>query len=75
MGRHGECWEGESVDPSVATDAVVKIMRMGSELAAEDRVNVVFFGNLENYLAHSGAAAVFRTPDGVYNKGPARIIT
>lgn len=63
------------MSPTVEIDALAKlIMRMGSELTAEDRIDVVSC-KLEKYFADSGAAAVFRTPDGVYKKWPACVIT
>lgn len=74
LARHGECWDGDSMDPAVATAEMAKVMRMGNEPTAEDRADAVL-GSMETYFENRSAEAVFRDPDGSYKRGPARVIT
>eukprot|EP00903_Cladosiphon_okamuranus_P017345 g15980.t1 len=74
LARHGECGEGDSMDTSVAADAVAKLMRMGSENTAEDRTDAII-ARMETFFENRSAESVFRERDGSYKRGPARVIT
>eukprot|EP00903_Cladosiphon_okamuranus_P005945 g5874.t1 len=74
LARHGECGAGDSMDPSVATANVTKLVRMGSENTAEDRADAII-PLLETFFENRSAESVFREPDGSYKRGPARVIT
>ena len=41
LARHGKCWTGGSMDPSIASTKMAKVMQMRHEATAEDRVDVV----------------------------------
>eukprot|EP00903_Cladosiphon_okamuranus_P021853 g20089.t1 len=74
LARHGKCGAGDSMDPSVATATVTKLVHMGSENTAEDRTDAII-ARLETFFENRSAESVFREPDGSYKRGPARVIT
>eukprot|EP00903_Cladosiphon_okamuranus_P012284 g11520.t1 len=74
LARHGECGAGNSLDPSVATATVTKLVRMGSENPAENRTDAII-ARLKTFFENRSAESVFREPDGSYKRGPARVIT
>ena len=46
LAKHAECWEGDRMDPAVALAAVTRLVTMGSEPTALERVDGVM-GELE----------------------------
>ena len=49
LAKHGECWTGDVVDPAVASAAVGKLMKMGGEATARDRLDNVLC-RMEKYF-------------------------
>ena len=74
LGRHGGCWDDCAADPSKVAPEVARILTMGNEPEAMDRVDAVF-GKLEEYFATGPAEKLFRDDQGCYRKGPASMIT
>ena len=46
LSKHAECWTGDAVDPSVAYATVTRLMAMGPERTAGDRLDAIM-GRLE----------------------------
>eukprot|EP00903_Cladosiphon_okamuranus_P015275 g14116.t1 len=74
LARHGQCWTGDSMDPSDASTKMAKVMRMGHEVTAEDRVDAVM-ARMEKFFQDRSAETFFLNPDGSFKRGPARVIT
>eukprot|EP00752_Nemacystus_decipiens_P017208 g15417.t1 len=72
--KYGECWTDAVIDPAAASAAVGKLMKMGSEATARDRLDNVMC-RMEKYFDNPSAAAVFRNRSGTYESGPACVIT
>ena len=72
LARHGECWTGEDVDPTVT--AVERLLAMGSEPTAVDRIDAIK-GRMEDYLENPAVEKAFRDSTGKYRRGPARVMT
>eukprot|EP00903_Cladosiphon_okamuranus_P011351 g10699.t1 len=71
---HGECTADSEVDPPKAAAEVKKLLTMGSESTALDRVDAAW-SRLEMYFDNPSVERIFRDSGGVYADGPARIIT
>eukprot|EP00903_Cladosiphon_okamuranus_P021533 g19795.t1 len=74
LARHGQCWTGHSMDPSDASTKMAKVMRMGQEATAADRVDAVL-ARMEKFFQDRSAETFFLNFDGSFKRGPARVIT
>ena len=73
LAKHGECWTGDSIDPSIVA-AVCRRVTMGSEATAVDRTDAVQ-SRLEQYFEKPIAENVFRDARGAFKRGLAAIIS
>ena len=73
LAKHAECWEDDTVDHSIAAAEVARLVRMGNERTATDRVDAAQ-SRLETYFENPSVERVFRDKT-QYKKGPASIIS
>ena len=73
LAKHAECWEDDIVDHSIAAAEVARLVRMGNERTATDRVDAAQ-SRLETYFENPSVERVFRDKT-QYKKGPASIIS
>ena len=74
IARHGECWTGAEADPGEIKTKVERLVVMGSEPTALDRIDAITW-RLEDCFENPSAEKLFRDADGKYVKGPARVLT
>ena len=72
LAKHGECWTGDSIDPSIVA-AVCRRVTMGSEATAVDRTDAVQ-SRLEQYFENPSAENVFRDARGASKRATAAVI-
>jgi len=72
--KHAECWAEAQIDPHVACTEVSRIVTMGKQSTAVDRIDAVYH-KLAVYFENPKSKALFCETSGAFKKGPAQVIT
>ena len=74
LAKHAECWTDDTLEPSIAPAAVSRMVVMGTETTAVDRIDAVQ-SRLEQYFENPSAERVFRDSSGAFKEGPAAVFS
>ncbi|CAB1109830.1 unnamed protein product [Ectocarpus sp. CCAP 1310/34] len=72
--KHAECWAEAQTDPHVAFTEVSRIVTMGKQPTAVDRIDAVY-DKLSVYFENPRSKALFCEVNGAFKPGPAQVIT